>query len=204
MHLTHLLRPRFAVALLRNVLLKIRYGRAIDFDLFRTYFAAGTKVVISGSGRITFAKKGKRIHLSEGCLIHASSGILAIGEGVFFNRNCTLVAHQQISIGADCMFGPGVCLFDSDHAFDRTDILFSEQGYRYAAVHLGQNVWVGAHSVVTRGTEIARNVVVGANSLVKGKLQGGYVYGGNPLRQIRQIGASSRPPAPNLRKGPHE
>ena len=88
------------------------------------------------------------------------------------------------------MFGSGVCIFDSDHAFDRLDIPFSEQGYKRTAVSLGENVWIGANTVITRGTQICRNVVVGANFLTKGTLDEAHVYGGNPLKMLRSIAPS--------------
>ncbi len=182
------LHPRFAAALWRNICIKLRYGSAIDFDIFRTFFGSRTIVAITGGGSIRLHRGGKRILFSEGCEIRASGGRLEVLPGAFFNRNCSLVAHQSISVGADCMFGPGVCVYDSDHAFDRTDVPFSAQGYRKAGVSFGTSVWVGANTVVTRGTTVEDYVVIGANSVVKGTLARAAVYAGNPLRRVRAVG----------------
>lgn len=190
MKLLRLLRIRFALALIRNILLKIRLGKAIEMNIFKTYFAPSANISISGKGKIIIANRGKRIYISDGCDILASDGTLQIEEGVFFNRNCTVVAHQNIFIGAHTMFGPGVCVFDSDHTFGRTDTPFSEQGYTRAPVQIGSNVWIGANAVVVRGTNISENVVVGANSVARGQLLSNSVYAGNPLRRIREIATS--------------
>ncbi|MBK7649298.1 MAG: acyltransferase [Betaproteobacteria bacterium] len=190
MNLFKILRPKFALGLIRNILLKIHFRDSLDINIFRTYFAPSVKIHVSGGGKIKFAHSGKRIYVADGCELTASGGILNVGEGVFFNRNCTVVTHENIFIGAHCMFGSGVCIFDSDHAFDRLDIPFSEQGYKRTAVSLGENVWIGANTVITRGTQICRNVVVGANFLTKGTLDEAHVYGGNPLKMLRSIAPS--------------
>lgn len=42
-------------------------------------------------------------------------GELKIGKNCFFNSNCVLICHQNISIDHTCKFGPGVMMFDHNH-----------------------------------------------------------------------------------------
>lgn len=57
----------------------------------------------------------------------------------------------------------------------------------YRNVEIGNNVFVGARSVVLPGTIIGDNCIIGAGSVVKGKLEGNSIYSGNPCKKISQI-----------------
>lgn len=178
---------RFFFAFLRNLTLKIRYREKISIGLFSTYISPGVVVRISGAGRIVFSGNGKRIFVSRGCEIRASDGTLTIGSGTYFNINCMVVSHCSVEIGRDVMFGPGVCVFDSDHRYDDRNALFSEQGYVVKPVVIGSNVWVGAYSVIAKGARIGVDSVFGAHSLITGTHEGGGVYVGAPARLIKKI-----------------
>ena len=56
-------------------------------------------------------------------------------------------------------------------------------------VRIGNNVFIGAESVILPNVEIGDNVIVGANSTVTHSLEGGFVYAGNPVRRISSIEA---------------
>ena len=61
-------------------------------------------------------------------------------------------------------------------------------GYaKIGRVTIGNNVFIGAESVVLPNVIIGDNVVVGANSTVSRDLEGGFVYAGNPAKKICSI-----------------
>ena len=51
-------------------------------------------------------------------------------------------------------------------------------------VKIGNNVFIGANSVVLPGSIIGDNVIIGANSVVTGHLSGNNVYAGNIAKKI--------------------
>lgn len=181
------LHPRFVLALFRAILIKVRYRSAIKFNLLRTYFSPGVKVEILNGGKIEIDSSKDRVFFSRGGTIICSGGEIRIDSGVFFNENFTIVSHVNIRISTNCMFGPNICLFDSDHAFTKPDIPFRYQGYIKKEILIGENVWLGAGSVVTKGSIIGCNTVIGANTVVRGQLDDNSVYAGNPIRFIRKI-----------------
>jgi len=180
------LAPRFFFALVRNVCLKARYGGAIQLDIFNVYIEFGARIRITGGGRIVF-KAGRRTYVTRGCDIVSSGGALEIGSGVFFNKGCSLISHEAILIGKDVMFGPYVAVYDSDHKCEPGKLPFRSQGYVRKSVLIGSNVWIGHGSIVTKGTVVKDSVVIGAQSLVRGELESGCLYGGNPIRRIRSL-----------------
>lgn len=54
-------------------------------------------------------------------------------------------------------------------------------------VEIGDNVFIGAHSLILPGTIIGNNCIIGGSSLVKGKCMENSVYAGNPCRRICSI-----------------
>lgn len=54
-------------------------------------------------------------------------------------------------------------------------------------VHIGNNVWIGAHSVVLPGVTIGDNTVIGAGSIVTRDIPANVVAVGNPCRVMREI-----------------
>lgn len=94
-------------------------------------------------------------------------GVLKIGSGVNFNRDCQIICRGKTSIGDDVIFGPGCKLYDHDHDYHK----FGKER-RYSTiignVTIGNGVWFGANCVILKGTEIGDNCVFGAGSIVKG------------------------------------
>uniref|UniRef100_UPI00301C5769 DapH/DapD/GlmU-related protein n=3 Tax=Bacteria TaxID=2 RepID=UPI00301C5769 len=55
-------------------------------------------------------------------------------------------------------------------------------------IHIGDNVWIGANSVVLPGVKIGENSVIGAGSVVTKDIPSNVVAVGNPCRVLREIG----------------
>jgi acetyltransferase-like isoleucine patch superfamily enzyme len=53
-------------------------------------------------------------------------------------------------------------------------------------VSIGDNSWIGHGTVILPGSEIGRHVVIGANSVVTGKIPDYCVAVGSPAKVIRQ------------------
>lgn len=79
-----------------------------------------------------------------------------------------LVSHESVTIGDDVEFGPGVLIYDHDHDFRMPGGL-AEQKYKTAPIKIGNNVWIGANSVILRGTTIGNNCVVAAGTILHGE-----------------------------------
>lgn len=111
------IRLRFLISFLRVVILKIRYRKALDINIFRVYISNGSKIKISNGGKIIIKGSRDRVFLSKNTSIHCSGGI-DYWEWCFFNENNHLVCHSRFEIGDDCLFGQNVCFYDSDHEFN--------------------------------------------------------------------------------------
>ena len=100
-------------------------------------------------------------------------GVLEIGEGTYFNRFCMISAHEHVTIGKHCMFGPGVKIFDNNHRYSSETGVSSELST--APIFVGDNSWVCSDVIILKGTQIGKNCVIGAGCIVREDVPDGSV-----------------------------
>lgn len=132
----------------------------------------------------------------EGCYIelpfHANWGgkNLHFGNGVYANFNLTVVDDGDVYVGDKVMFGPNVTIATANHPIEPG---LRSQAMQYnKPVHIGENVWVGANTVIVPGVSIGKNSVIGAGSVVTKDIPENVVAVGNPCRVLRPIGEHDR------------
>ena len=120
---------------------------------------------------------------------------ITIGEGSMLNIAVQVAALERVEIGAHCMFANGCFITDADHAFRDPDVPVPWQGFTSKGpTRIGDNVWCGAHVVVTSGVTVGERCVIGANSVVTGDLPPRSIAAGAPARVIEMIEYPARRP----------
>ena len=90
-----------------------------------------------------------------------------IGEGTFLNLGVMVAALELVEIGSHCMLANGCLVTDANHRFDDLSRPVTWQGFTSRGpTRVADNVWLGAHVVVTSGVTIGERCVIGANSVV--------------------------------------
>ena len=112
------------------------------------------------------------------------------GRQVYANFNLTLVDDTHIYIGDCVLIGPNVTIATAGHPIDPE--LRRQTAQFNVPVHIGNNVWIGANSVVLPGVSIGENSVIGAGSIVTRDIPANVVAVGNPCRVLREIGERDR------------
>ena len=142
--------------------MKLVKGAAFQFS-FPERFSPD---VVTEFNKGSAVRLGKRVSVHSGCKLKVRNGaILRIGNGVKINYYCLVICRKEIQIGDGTEFGPNVCIYDHDHDF-RAGL---KQGkYKSESIQIGKNCWIGANTVILRGTKIGDNCVVGAGSVIKG------------------------------------
>ena len=155
----------FLFTSLKLILIKI-----LNFNSFRFSF----KNLISFKSRISLANKGSMIiengvKVNCGTVLSAlNNGKLVIGKDSFINNNCYIVAHKNIVVGKNVLIGPNVIIVDHDHDFSNGNI--EKKHYKKNEILIGNNVWIGGNTVILKGTTIGDNSIIGAGSVVSGKI----------------------------------
>lgn len=104
------------------------------------------------------------------------NGVLKIGGGCYFNRFCMISAHDSVSIGKRCMFGPGVKIFDNNHKHSPKTGVSPE--LTSAPISVGDGCWICSNVVILKGVTIGENSVIGAGCVVRHDVPAGTVVVG--------------------------
>jgi acetyltransferase-like isoleucine patch superfamily enzyme len=140
------------------------------------------------------------VHAERDVRIHATASIrnaqnVHVGKNSHINHMCCVWAgeNSKIIMGDNLLMGPGVCMFSSNHSMsDGQPMSFQER--KEASIVIGDDVWLGALSVITAGTHIADGVVVAAGAVVTRSItRERVIVAGIPAKIIGQ-----RPSAPVL------
>jgi acetyltransferase-like isoleucine patch superfamily enzyme len=100
----------------------------------------------------------------------------------------TICAASSIEIGQGCLMGADVMIVDTDfHPLAPEGRRYAQVGAATAPVRIGNNVFLGARTVVLKGVTIGDNTVVGAGSVVTKDLPENVLAGGNPAHIIRPL-----------------
>lgn len=155
----------FPFTLIKFSLIKIFYFKRFKF-YFLELFAINSELSIA---RNAVVRLGKLVRAQSGVKLRARENAeLKIGDNTAFNTGCIVTCHSKITIGSGVEFGPNVLIYDHDHDF-RADGGIKAKKYKYSPVEIGNNCWIGANTVILRGTRIGNNCVVGAGSVLSGE-----------------------------------
>ena len=110
---------------------------------------------------------------------------IEVGKNFFANYNCTLLDVAKIKIGDNCQMAPNVAIYTAGHPIHPVS---RNSAYEYGKeVTIGDNVWLGGNTVVCPGVHIGNNVVIGAGSVVTRDIPDWSIAAGNPCKVIRKI-----------------
>jgi acetyltransferase-like isoleucine patch superfamily enzyme len=154
---------------------KLPSARFVSFfcDLRVAYLTRVIKIIQPGGnpsmiGPNLYIGNGKNIKIGAGCRI---------------NENVYL---EKVTIGNDVLIAPHVSILSRMHAFDRTDIPMSLQGYsEELGVIIADDVWIGRNVVVLPGVTIGKGAIVGAGAVVTHSVPDFAIVAGVPAKILR-------------------
>lgn len=138
----------------------------------------------------TFAECGDGCYIELPFRANWGGKNLHFGNSVYANFNLTVVDDGDIYVGDRVMFGPNVTIATANHPIEPT-LRRSAMQYN-KPVRIGENVWIGAGSVIVPGVTIGKNSVIGAGSVVVKDIPENVIAVGNPCRVLREIGEHDR------------
>jgi acetyltransferase-like isoleucine patch superfamily enzyme len=145
-----------------------------------------TVVLIQPNGRM---ECHGNVVIGNGTRIKITSGAhLKIGEGSSLNINCTLFVEKRIEIGRNCLVSWDVEFMDSD--FHRTKL--DDDVKEDIGIVIKDHVWIGAGARILKNVEIGNNVIIGANSVVTKSFPDNSIIAGNPARKVGEKEGSYR------------
>lgn len=105
-------------------------------------------------------------YVSRKGLAKIGSAKVFMAEHAQINAHCLLLSARDIHIGENSTLAYGVTVLTSANPNAPYNDLCKIYPPLYAEVYIGDNVWVGARSVILPGVKIGNNVVIAAGSVV--------------------------------------
>lgn len=114
---------------------------------------------------------------------------ISIGDGSGLSGT-TICAVKSVSIGMRCLIGADVIISDTDfhhvETRNRRNLPIPEPKAE-DSVLIGDDVFIGARSIILKGVHIGSGTVIGAGSVVTKSIPAGAVAAGNPAKIIRNL-----------------
>lgn len=110
---------------------------------------------------------------------------ISIGKRFFANFNFTVLDEAPVTIGDDCFIGPNVSIYTACHSTDPIERNTRQEWAK--PVTIGNNVWIGGCVTILPGVTIGDNVTIGAGSVVTRDIPSNTVAVGNPCKVVKTL-----------------
>lgn len=120
-------------------------------------------------------------HIARGVTLTAGNDSSLTINADFIGPYSSIVARQRVEIGSGSKIAERVTVRDGnhDHAVKLSQMKFSS-----APIVIGEDVWVGANSVILTGVQIGEGATVAAGAVVTKSVPTNETFGGVPARKI--------------------
>jgi acetyltransferase-like isoleucine patch superfamily enzyme len=119
----------------------------------------------------------------------ADGATLEIGDDTGLS-GCVICSAISVKIGARCLIGADAMIFDTDfHDMEPENRRFVVRDWHAISkpVVIGDDVFIGARSIVTKGVTIGEGAIIGAGSVVTQNIPARTIAAGVPARRIRDL-----------------
>lgn len=123
------------------------------------------------------------------CILRGAE-FIKFGDEVWIGYFCLLDGSAGLTVGNKVAISSGVHVYTHDtsqHKAFNTPRRVDGSHVHRAPVFIGDNVQIGANSVILPGVKIGSNVIIGACSLVNRDIPANSIAVGNPCKVIKQI-----------------
>ena len=133
---------------------------------------------------------GKNVRIENICFIQIQWPLcnFQCGNNVFIGSNVIIDLSAKITIGSNSLISPRCSLITHQDSGDFFKSPLSKiYPKKYQPISISQNVWVGCDSTLLPDVSIGSFSVIGAKSLVKGKIPSGVLAYGTPAEVKRNL-----------------
>ena len=128
---------------------------------------------------------GNGVFVGRNTILSCKNGDIVIEDGANLGFNCEIFSASRVRVGRQILMAAYTYLVGGDHLYDRVDIPVLEQGRTARGIDVGDGTWLGTHVVVTDGSTIGRDAIIGAGAVVVGEIPDYAIAAGIPARVMR-------------------
>lgn len=131
-----------------------------------------------------FKECGKGFYCCSGVTIHSAKNI-SVGNKVGIGEKAFINASGGLEIGNNVKTGPMLCIWTSNHNYEKPKKLPYDMEWIHKKVVIHDNVWIGARVSILPGVEIGEGAVIAMGAVVTKNVPPCAVVGGNPAKIIK-------------------
>jgi len=168
-------------------LVRINYYRMMYPNISineNTFLDIGVRIKVTDGGSLIL---GKGVHVERYSSLIVKKGVLSIGDNSFIGERAMLVANDRVQLGDDCLIAANVTIRDQNHGMNSTLGIYRLQEMAVNKIIIGNNVWIGANSVVLKGVSIGDNTAIGANAVVNKDIGNNVLAVGIPAKITKTL-----------------
>lgn len=128
---------------------------------------------------------GEGVFVGRNTILSCKNGDIVVEDKANLGFNCEIFSGSRVRIGKNILMAAYTYLVGGDHLYDRVDIPVLEQGRTARGIDIDDNVWLGTHVVVTDGSRIGRDAIIGAGAVVVGEIPEFAIATGIPAKVVR-------------------
>jgi len=128
---------------------------------------------------------GDGVFVGRNTILSCKNGDIEIDDHANIGFNCEIFSASRVRVGKSILMAAYTYLVGGDHLYDRVDIPVLEQGRTARGIDVDDNVWLGTHVVVTDGSRIGRDAIIGAGAVVVGEIPEFAIATGIPAKVVR-------------------
>ena len=110
------------------------------------------------------------------------------GVGAVHIGNNTRIGFRigPVQIGNNTILAQNVVVSGLNHKYDNPDIPIRMQGVSVNPIIIGDEVWIGANSIITSGVHIGKHSIIAGGSVVTKDVPSYCIVAGNPAKIMKQ------------------
>jgi acetyltransferase-like isoleucine patch superfamily enzyme len=127
---------------------------------------------------------GARTNISRGCRIKSPENV-TIGDDCSVDDYCVILGNFGVAIGDRVMIAHGCSIISVTHG---KELESRKMTFGYPVV-IGNDVWIGAQSIILPGVRIGDGAIIGAGAVVTQNVEAGTVVSGVKARPLPMMSA---------------
>lgn len=169
----------------------IQFGQGMRVcDSIRLKMGINSHITIGNNFAFTSGNYNSLSRNIKGAIELENNAQISIGDNVGISSSCLRI-YDYLIIGDNSKIGGDCILLDSDgHSLDymnRRNGKTDRPNAKKAGITIGNDVLVGARSIILKGVEIGDRTIIGSGSVVTKSIPADCIAAGNPCKVIKHI-----------------
>lgn len=125
------------------------------------------------------------VYIGRNTILSCKNGDIILNKNANIGFNCEVYSLKKVEIGENVLIAAYTYIIGGGHMSSDVETPFRDQEKHAIGIKIGNNVWLGAKTIVMDGCNIGDNSVIGAGAVVTKSIPDYSVAAGIPAKVIK-------------------